>query len=95
MGLFSSGPSLAEIDACVDAMFQKHLGTLDQVSQGRFAVNYAAMLRELRTWSESNTLSLWKSSRITGMIEAKLRNVFPGNIVNDLMKQAHKEINNV
>jgi hypothetical protein len=93
MGLFSSGPSNADIDAFVAAQFEKHLGTPQAVAN--FAPHYEAMLHEARAWVDEHSLSTWKRARVTGDIEGSLRSQLPGNVVPDLMKKAYRIISDL
>lgn len=92
MGLFSSGPSLVEIDRFTADQLDRHLGHSSQVGNGAFSANFRLMLDELKDWSDQNSLSLWKRSRIAGAIEGSLRAVLPGNVVPDLMKTVYTKL---
>lgn len=92
MKLFSSGPTLGEIDKMVADQFAKHLGHSSQVGGGAFSANFEVMLEQLNQWSRQNSMGLWKRSRIAGSIEASLRGVLPGTVVPDLMKKVYTKL---
>ena len=92
MGIFSGKgtPSIDAITRHTINEMERLLGSSDSVADGRFDKNYEELLSCLAEYSQRHNLSLWKKSRIPGVIEAVLRDYLPPEACRVLVRRAYE-----